>query len=286
MDDFEKELIAESLEEIDNNLLKMSNILTVIEIENISERDIQEIFRIVHTIKGNTKAIDLNKIATTVHCFEDLLIHLRNKKIIYSLPIHDTCLEFCDRMNDAILLLKSDFSNESNLIDFENKVNIVMNESLNPKEDMEPKENREVVAQKIRPKNVSKIKVLIAEDDELIRDIIAIAIEELPIEGIEVELVNNGLDAFKKLYKNKFDFFITDLNMPKMDGESLVELWRYKIYPKQCPNLLIITGDEHTINELSLNDEGLYTLIKPFSTDRLNKLLKLILGTIKLKNNI
>lgn len=268
MDDFVKQLKRECLEETQSNLLSISNRLSPMAAEDVNDLIIQEIFRLVHTIKGNFKAIDLHKLATITHHFEDLLIKLRNKKTPYSQKIHDACLEFCDRMDDAIEVIKSDFAKEIDFIEFENFIKRINGSNLVPSDHSS--------------KNAKTIKILIAEDDDQIRDIIAISLGEIPFSGLEVEFVKNGLEAFKKLHSNSYDFLITDLNMPKMDGESLIELWKLKVFPNHCKSILIITGDEHSINSLSLNEDGLFTLIKPFSFEHLSKLLKLILGTIKL----
>lgn len=269
MDDFETELKKECLEEIRNNISDMFNILNKLVIKDVEASSIHEIFRLVHTIKGNTSAIDLVKTASVTHQFEDLLIRLRNKKITYTQTIHDVCLNFCDQMDDAITHLKKDFNNEPDLTELENTIKIAI--------------NSQATGIKIPIKAPGPLRVLVAEDDKTIREIIEIALEELPITGIEVEFAANGLEAFKKLYNNSYDLLITDLNMPKMDGESLIEMWRLKVFPRRCPALLVITGDDQAINALSLNDDNLYTLIKPFTLERLNKSLKLILGTIRMQ---
>jgi DNA-binding response OmpR family regulator len=124
-----------------------------------------------------------------------------------------------------------------------------------------------------------KYKILVAEDEEVIRDIISIALEELPFKNLEISYTKDGLEAFKELRSVHFDLFITDFNMPKMDGESLLELWRMKIFPTHCPKLLFITGDASSVNKVLSNDEGVFTLLKPFDITRLSKLLKLIISS-------
>lgn len=128
-------------------------------------------------------------------------------------------------------------------------------------------------------------RVLMAEDEELIRDIIGHTLQEIDYLNIDIDFVENGLEAFKKLYSNSYDLFITDFGMPKIDGESLIEMWRLKVFPHHCPTLLAITGDIDTLNSLTLNDDSLYTLTKPFDVKHLEKKLKLILGTIKLQRD-
>lgn len=269
MDEFEKELRKDSLDEIESNLLQISDLLHLLVVEKVDDKVINEIFRLVHTVKGNTKAIDLDSLASITHHFEDLLINLRNKQIIYSTKIHEACLEFCDRMIDAIENLRIDFGYEPDFTKLDNLINLASESQMN-----------NVQAAK---KASSSLKVLVAEDDELIREIICTTLSEVPIAGIEIDYATNGLEAFKKLYANSYDFFITDLNMPKMDGESLLEMWRLKLCPHHCSSILIITGDAQAINSLSLVDDGLYTLIKPFDLEHLSKLLKLILGSIKFR---
>ena len=62
-------------------------------------------------------------------------------------------------------------------------------------------------------------KILVVEDEELIRNIFHQSLENW---GYRVEAVSNGKEALEWIRKQDFDIVITDLNMPLMDGMTLL----------------------------------------------------------------
>ncbi len=79
-----------------------------------------------------------------------------------------------------------------------------------------------------QPSLKGKGTILVVEDDRMVREPI---VELLRDAGYEVYEAENGLEALKILSQKKMDLIISDLIMPKMDGEELVKLVREK-YPK------------------------------------------------------
>ena len=63
-------------------------------------------------------------------------------------------------------------------------------------------------------------KVLVVDDEDDFRDIICENLKEF---GLEVDDANSGEIALEKIKKNKYDYIITDLKMPKVNGEKLVQ---------------------------------------------------------------
>ena len=73
-------------------------------------------------------------------------------------------------------------------------------------------------------KNAIK-KILIAEDEKPMAN----AMEtKLTSEGFEVKIVEDGDEALNLLKKEKFDLFLLDLIMPKVDGFSVLEEMKEK----------------------------------------------------------
>lgn len=67
------------------------------------------------------------------------------------------------------------------------------------------------------------IKVLIADDQELIRQSLKIVLENR--ENIEVtDAVENGQEVIKSIRKNRPDVILMDVRMPKMDGVQCLSL--------------------------------------------------------------
>ena len=65
------------------------------------------------------------------------------------------------------------------------------------------------------------MKILIADDDIDVREVLSEALTE---ENFEVDVVENGLEAFELIKKKIYDLIITDYQMPKMSGIELVGL--------------------------------------------------------------
>ena len=59
-----------------------------------SEEDVNEIFRIMHTIKGSSAIMMYNEISVLSHTIEDIFFYIREEK-----PRKD----FCSSLNDLIL---------------------------------------------------------------------------------------------------------------------------------------------------------------------------------------
>lgn len=79
-------------------------------------------------------------------------------------------------------------------------------------------------------------RILLAEDDETMRQFLSRSLEKA---GYEVVSVSHGIEALPHLAKGNFDLLLTDIVMPGMDG---IELARRaaKMY-KDLP-VMFITG--------------------------------------------
>ena len=73
----------------------------------------------------------------------------------------------------------------------------------------------------VREKAIQPQKVLIVDDDYLIRWALAHALSEA---GYEVSTAEDGLKALEMAEKEYFDFVVTDLIMPGLDGWKLMEM--------------------------------------------------------------
>ena len=65
--------------------------------------------------------------------------------------------------------------------------------------------------------------ILLLEDDVVLAQTIAELLEE---NGYSVDLVHNGNDAIDASYENNYRLYVFDINVPDMDGISLLEALR------------------------------------------------------------
>ena len=80
------------------------------------------------------------------------------------------------------------------------------------------------------------IKILVVDDEAVVR---RSCMRILEAEGYKVEVASGGRDAILTMEKNPYDFVITDLKMPEVDGLTLIK-WTRKSRPET--GILIITG--------------------------------------------
>ncbi len=80
------------------------------------------------------------------------------------------------------------------------------------------------------------IRILLAEDDDAMRQYLARALER---SGYEVIAVDRGTEALPLLETERFDLLLTDIVMPEMDGIELAQ-HAAKIVPDM--RVMFITG--------------------------------------------
>jgi len=108
-------------------------------------------------------------------------------------------------------------------------------------------------------------KILLAEDDQDIREVIA---DVLLNENFEVDCADNGLEATKKLATQSYDLLISDFRMPKMDGAQLLNWCRENNF--HFPVIFITANRElFPLEILALNDCCASLLNKPLNLDSL-----------------
>lgn len=128
------------------------------------------------------------------------------------------------------------------------------------------------------------IKVLIADDQELIRQSLQIVLEiEKDIEVIDA--VTNGLEVVRSVRKEKPDVILMDIRMPEMDGVVCTQ-----IIKENYPNIKIIIlstfdDDEYVFNALKYGASGY--LLKGISTKELaDAIRKVYQGTAMINEDI
>lgn len=87
----------------------------------------------------------------------------------------------------------------------------------------------------------NKIKILVAEDDELNQEIICDILESHGYQTISAE---NGKVALRMIRKKNPDIIVTDYIMPQMDGLQLIKAIKNQEATKDIPILMLTSMDE------------------------------------------
>jgi DNA-binding NtrC family response regulator len=107
--------------------------------------------------------------------------------------------------------------------------------------------------------NKNDFRILIADDDEIVRDAISSLLAE---EGYSVLSAKDGLEAVKVLRVEDIDLVITDLRMPGADGYDVL---RYAVKNDSDIVVVILTAYGTIDTALSAIKDGAYDyLTKPF----------------------
>jgi len=108
-------------------------------------------------------------------------------------------------------------------------------------------------------------RIIIADDSATARMFIKRCLEIIGLDDVEFVEVEHGKDALAAAKEKPTDLLLTDLNMPVMDGETLVK-W-VKSSPKLCTMpIVVITSAGNPAKEARLKELGAYRVInKPVS---------------------
>ena len=123
------------------------------------------------------------------------------------------------------------------------------------------------------------MKVLVCDDEALIRDVIK---EYLLQENIEVLEAENGLEAIDVVKNNDVDLVVMDIMMPKMDGYQAVrEIKKIKDIP-----FIMLSARGEEFDKLVGFDVGVDDYVtKPFSPKELVARIKAVTKRTKGENN-
>ena len=100
--------------------------------------------------------------------------------------------------------------------------------------------------------------ILLAEDEQVIREYLARALER---SGYEVVAVDSGTTAAPLLEAERFDLLLTDIIMPEIDG---IQLAQYCNMVSPTTNVIFITGFSGVALRACASIPNAKILAKPF----------------------
>jgi len=125
---------------------------------------------------------------------------------------------------------------------------------------------------------VEQLRVLVVDDSNLARKHICYVIEQMGVIKDNIVLAKDGSDALSKFAEEEFDLVITDLNMPVMDGNELIEHIRNESAHPYVP-ILMVTSEENNARLEHVQQAGVSAICdKPFEPDHVKQLLSNIMN--------
>ena len=119
-------------------------------------------------------------------------------------------------------------------------------------------------------KKLKKIKTLLVDDDEFIRDSLKIAFKA---KGCALQVAESAEEGLKAVKGESFDIIISDFRLPEMNGLDFIRETTV-IQPDAIRFLITAYRDDHIVSDAVR--KGIHDFIeKPFSVKKLVNLLEL-----------
>ena len=117
-------------------------------------------------------------------------------------------------------------------------------------------------------------KILLIDDSEMVLQILGAIIEDI---GYELETASDGMEGLEELTENEYDCLITDLNMPIMDGYTLIQKVREMEQYADIPIVIVTTEKEASDKEKGFAVGADIYLVKPVQKEELQEKLQMLL---------
>jgi len=117
--------------------------------------------------------------------------------------------------------------------------------------------------------------ILTVDDSTSMRQMVSFTLKQA---GFDVVEAADGAEGLQKAKTARFNLVITDVNMPKMDGITLVRELR-GLAPYKFTPILLLTTEAGADKKKQGKDAGATGwLVKPFNPDQLLTTIKKVLG--------
>lgn len=117
--------------------------------------------------------------------------------------------------------------------------------------------------------------IMTVDDTASMRQMISFTLNSV---GHNVVEASDGNEALKLAQEKQVDLVIADINMPNMDGITLVKSLRNLANYKLTPILMLTTESQSTKRQEGKTAGATGWIVKPFNPDQLVAIVKKVLG--------
>lgn len=117
--------------------------------------------------------------------------------------------------------------------------------------------------------------VMVVDDSRAVRESLKYFLNE---EGYSVLEGQDGQEGLDLLKDNKADLIMTDVNMPVMDGLTMISKVRETDKHKFTPILVLTTESQQSVMDKGREIGATGWIVKPFDNEKVSKVLKKVLG--------
>ncbi len=119
------------------------------------------------------------------------------------------------------------------------------------------------------------ISILAVDDSASVRQMVCFTLKNA---GYEVSEAVDGMDGLEKARSKHFNLILTDQNMPRMDGLTLIRNVRALPHHKKTPTLMLTTESSDAMKAQGKAAGATGWLVKPFDPQRLIDVVKKVVG--------
>ncbi|MGE5466431.1 MAG: response regulator [Ignavibacteria bacterium] len=117
--------------------------------------------------------------------------------------------------------------------------------------------------------------ILAIDDSASIRQMVAFTLKS---SGYEVVDAVDGMDGLDKAKAKTYNLILTDQNMPRMDGITLIKSLRTMPQYKTVPILMLTTESSDAMKQQGRAAGATGWLVKPFDPQKLIEVVKKVIG--------
>ena len=206
----------------DGFLSDMPERVTKIEDEVMSSRDAgsyDELFRMVHSLKGSAGSYSFHEITKIAHGMEDVMLALMERDEFNETSALDILLQFIDILRDTT---ESLISTKNAQLDIDERLEVLRGQIF-----------------------TEALNVLVVEPSKLYASMVQYSLEDM---SINFTFTQDGLQGLDNLLAQKYDLLITSLESTRLNGDALVAALRLvNNFNKHIKIILITSRDADKI---------------------------------------
>lgn len=206
----------------DGFLSDMPERVTKIEDEVMSSRDAgsyDELFRMVHSLKGSAGSYSFHEITKIAHGMEDVMLALMERDEFNETSALDILLQFIDILRDTT---ESLISTKNAQLDIDERLEVLRGQIF-----------------------TEALNVLVVEPSKLYASMVQYSLEGM---SINFTFTQDGLQGLDNLLAQKYDLLITSLESTRLNGDALVAALRLvNNFNKHIKIILITSRDADKI---------------------------------------
>jgi two-component system alkaline phosphatase synthesis response regulator PhoP len=121
-------------------------------------------------------------------------------------------------------------------------------------------------------------KILIADDEPQVREMLEETLEELVDQGVELLIAGNGMEALEAIRQYRPELVFLDVLMPKMNGIEVCEATKNQLGLRDV-HIIMLTSEGQDYENQRLREVGADSFImKPLDPDKVYEMAAAVLG--------